>query len=244
MQPQKSKLKIVIGLAIVVIVAFSAYRFFLKKQIVYAGNINATRVELPARLATVIAKINVQEGDVVQKDQVLLELACEDLKVSEKFMSANYERSARLFRSGSISQEAFDVASNKRDEIQVKLNWCQIKSTISGIVLNRYLEVGEWVSPGTKLISVADLDDMYAYVYVSQETMANLKVGDKVVGEIPEINNGHFEGVIRKINEEAEFTPKNVQTRSERTRLVYGVKVALPNQDRKLKPGMTIELEL
>jgi len=66
----------------------------------------------------------------------------------------------------------------------------------------------------------------------------------KVKGIVPEDEARAFEGVVLKINDEAEFTPKNVQTRTERTRLVYGIKIEFDNKDGFLKPGMTIETTL
>ena len=72
------------------------------------------------------------------------------------------------------------------------------------------------------------------------------KVRTVAEGLLPELNHREFTGKIVKINDEAEFTPKNVQTRAERTRLVYGVKVSFlgVNEEEILKPGMTIEVEL
>jgi HlyD family secretion protein len=241
----KSSLKIIAPIVILFLLlgGFFTYRYLKNKAVTYAGNIDATRVDLPARLPTTVAKILVHEGDVVEKDQILAELSCDDLKVSQKLIDSTYNRSAKLYRAGGITQEAFDSMSSKHDEISVKTSWCTVRTPIPGVVLTKYLEEGEWANPGTKIISVADLDDMYAYVYVPHDTMANLKVGQKVQGHIPEMNASYL-GTIIKINDEAEFTPKNVQTRSERTRLVYGIKVSLPNEDRKLKPGMTIELEI
>jgi HlyD family secretion protein len=68
----------------------------------------------------------------------------------------------------------------------------------------------------------------------------------KLTGYLPELDNREFEGTIVKINDEAEFTPKNVQTRTERERLVFGVKVNFrdANAQEILKPGMTIEVAL
>jgi HlyD family secretion protein len=66
----------------------------------------------------------------------------------------------------------------------------------------------------------------------------------QVKGIVPEDNNRSVSGHIEHINDEAEFTPKNVQTRKERTRLVFGVKVAFQNDDEYLKPGMTVEIKL
>ena len=100
--------------------------------------------------------------------------------------------------------------------------------------------------PGTKILTVANIQDIFAFIYVPQPTVARLALGMKLKGIIPELNNRVFEGTIVKINDEAEFTPKNVQTQQERERLIYGVKVSFlgSNASEILKPGMTIEVEL
>lgn len=117
---------------------------------------------------------------------------------------------------------------------------------LDGKVLTRYHEPGEWMQPGTKILTLANIQDIWAFIYVPQPEVAKLSYGMKLKGYIPELNDRMFEGRIIKISDEAEFTPKNVQTREERQRLVYGIKVSFlgVNQDEILKPGMTIEVEL
>ena len=117
-------------------------------------------------------------------------------------------------------------------------------SPLTGSVLTRYHEPGEQVAPGTKLFTLADLREVWAYVYVPQTLLAQIKVGMDVDGHLPELGDKTVPGRVIKINDEAEFTPKNVQTRQERTRLVYGVKVLFPNAQGLLKPGMPIEVAL
>jgi len=113
-------------------------------------------------------------------------------------------------------------------------------------VLSRYHEPGEWVNPGAKLLTMANIKDIWAYIYVPQPAVAKLRPGQKLTGFLPEMNMRAFQGTILKINDEAEFTPKNVQTRAERERLVFGVKVSFlgSNDEEVLKPGMTIEIAL
>jgi HlyD family secretion protein len=85
---------------------------------------------------------------------------------------------------------------------------------------------------------------VWAYMYVPQLMLAKLSVGAKIGGVVSDSDNKPITGTIVKINSEAEFTPKNVQTQKERTRLVYGVKLEFENIDRYLKPGMTVEMKL
>ncbi len=65
-----------------------------------------------------------------------------------------------------------------------------------------------------------------------------------MTGFLPELNMRRFEGKISYVSDAAEFTPKNVQTREERTRLVFGIKITFSNPDELLKPGMSIEIKL
>ena len=100
------------------------------------------------------------------------------------------------------------------------------------------------VNPGTRLFTMANLDEPYAYIYVPQPLIAKLSLGQKLTGYLPELGMRPFEGSIVQIGEQAEFTPKNVQTRDERTRLVFAVKVLFKNDGSVLKPGMSIEVKI
>ena len=126
----------------------------------------------------------------------------------------------------------------------LKVQWCTVKSPVSGRLLYSYREEGELVAPGTKLATVADLSEVWAYIYVPHDLLAKLKPGMEISGFLPEAGGKELPGRISVIYSEAEFTPKNVQTRKERTRLVFAVKVSFPNPDETLKPGMTIEVKL
>ncbi|MDE2291058.1 MAG: efflux RND transporter periplasmic adaptor subunit, partial [Elusimicrobia bacterium] len=212
----------------------------------YAGTLEATKVDLSARLSSTIAAVVPQEGDRVTSGEEVVRLTCDDVKVAHDLADINFARAQRLFKSGTISPDQMDQVRNRKQDADVKLSWCSIRSPLDGTVLSRYHEPGEMVGPGTKLLTLANIKDIWAYIYVPQPDVAALKTGEKLTGYLPELGMKPFQGVILKVNDEAEFTPKNVQTRAERERLVYGVKVGFEgaNQDEVLKPGMTIEVQL
>jgi len=238
----RKRLPLVLG-ALTVVGALLVWREVRRHSSGYVGTLEATRVDLPARIATVLMSVEVVEGQKVEKGQKLFSLACDEVRLAARLATENYERAVKLLRSGSVSQEAFDQVHNRKQDSDTRLSWCDVTAPIPGTVLTRYLEPQEWANPGAKVVTLANLQDMWAYVYVSQEVMSQLKVDTPVEGFIPELDRRRFPGVIRKINDEAEFTPKNVQTRAERTRLVFGIKVAFDNPDGALKPGMTIEVD-
>ena len=232
---------LVAALAVVAIKLFvfpSAFR--------YAGTLEATKVDIYSQVPSAITTVDVYEGDHVEQNQKLLQLACPDIRVADDLATINFNRNQRLFHTGTASQETLDQMKNRKDDADVRLGWCQISSPLHGTVLNRYHEPGEWVNVGTKLFTLANIRDIWAYIYVAQPDVWQLKPGMKLEGHLPEMHDRVFTGTILKINDEAEFTPKNVQTRSERERLVFGVKVSFlgSNEEEILKPGMTIEIVL
>jgi HlyD family secretion protein len=234
---------------IVLLLAAAIYAGWLlyqqeRRPFYYAGTLEVTKVDIPARLATVIAAVEVQEGARVSQGELLLRLDCSEVAIQEQLAERNFVRGKQLLQAGSLTREAFDQLQSRRDAAALSRTWCEVHSPLSGTVLSRYYEPGEWVGPGSRLLTVADTAQIWAYIYVPQAMLAALKVGREIVGFLPELAMQRLAGRIVKINEEAEFTPKNVQTREERTRLVYGVKIQFVNADSLLKPGMPVEVSL
>jgi HlyD family secretion protein len=238
--------KKVIIIAVVVIAAAAALYLALARSnnFMYAGTVEATEVDLSSRLTGVIASVAAQEGDKVSAEQVLVRLSIEDIEVAAAAAGRDYKRAVELLEAGSMNREAFDRLRYKWEDAEVRLGWGTIKSPLNGTVITRYHEPGEMVNPGTKLLTVADLKHPWAYVYVPQPLLSKISIGMEVKGFVPEDSMKMIPGRIERVNDEAEFTPKNVQTRKERTRLVFGVKIAFENDDEYLKPGMTVEVRL
>ncbi len=237
--------KIVLPLLALVIAGGLIAKFvFFREPFRYAGTVEATKVDVPARVSSVIEEILVREGDTVRDGQLLLVLSCEDIKITASQARRDLERAARLVKQGFMPSQTYEQTKTRYADAQLRLNWCQVEAPTAGTVLTRYREPGESVAPGAKLFTLADLREVYAYIYVAQPQLVNLRVGTNLEGAIPELDMRRVTGTIIKISEEAEFTPKNVQTREERTRLVYGVKINFANPDGLLKPGMTIEVAL
>jgi len=238
---KKQKIAAAVVLAVIAILV---WHFRSKKEFRYAGTIEATEIDISARIPGVIARYNAAEGDAVAKDAPLVSLECDDIKLAADIAQKDYDRAAELYQAGSVSRENFDRLKYRRDDAALRVSWCSVKSPSAGKMLYKYRENGELVSPGTKLATVADLSEVYAYVYVPHDMVAKLSPGMEVTGYLPELGDKKFSGRIAVINEDAEFTPKNVQTRLERTRLVFGVKTYFKNPENLLKPGMTIEAEI
>lgn len=210
----------------------------------YSGTIEATEIDLSARISGAIASYGAREGDRVKKGDAVVSLDCDEPRLAAGIAGDDFRRAEELYRSGSFSKENYDRLKYKRDDSALKVQWCSVKSPVSGRLLYAYREAGELAAPGTKLATVADLSEVWAYIYVPHDVLAAIRPGMAVKGFLPEAGDREFQGRVSVIYPEAEFTPKNVQTRKERTRLVFAVKVSFPNPDETLKPGMTIEVKL
>jgi len=238
----KKRMRIVIPA--VLLLGAAAWWFFGRGgAFLYSGTVEATEIDLSARLSAVIDAYGAEEGDAIKVNQTLVRLDCDDIRLAADIARKDFLRSQELFKTGSVSQENYDRLKYKKDDTELKVSWCTVRSPINGRMLYKYREAGEMVGSGTKLATVADLSSVYAYFYVPQPLLAKISLGQEIRAFLPEAGMKEFSGKVEHINDEAEFTPRNVQTRDERTRLVYGIKVRFRNPDGQLKPGMTLEAE-
>lgn len=128
-------------------------------------------------------------------------------------------------------------------EDQIRQN--VISSPIDGTVLSKYAEQGEWAVQGRALFKVADIARMNLRVYITAGQLTELKIGQQVevYADRGESDRREYPGTVTWISDQAEFTPKTIQTRDERANLVYAVKVAVRN-DGYIKKGMYGEIKI
>jgi HlyD family secretion protein len=121
----------------------------------------------------------------------------------------------------------------------------KVIAPISGTILEKYAEAGEMAAPGKALFKIADLENMELKAYVSALQLPAIKVGQTVKVSIDGTDGKliDYQGTISWISDEAEFTPKNIQTREERVSQVYAIKVIVKN-DSKIKINMPAEVRL
>ncbi len=113
-----------------------------------------------------------------------------------------------------------------------------IVSPVAGIVTRRAVEAGELVSPATTVLTVSELDRVHVMLFVTEKELGRVRLGQEADVAIDAAPGRVFKGRVTYISPEAEFTPKNIQTKEDRVKLVFGVKVEIPNPDGALKPGL------
>ena len=133
----------------------------------------------------------------------------------------------------------------QRLQVLDQLQKCRITTPISGMVLSKYMEAGEFVTIGKPLFKMADTDNMFLRAYITSAQLSDVKIGQnvKVYADFGGNDRKEYQGTVTWISEKSEFTPKTILTNDERADLVYAVKIAVKN-DGFIKIGMYGEVSI
>jgi HlyD family secretion protein len=237
-----------------------------------SGTIEATQVTVSARVGGDVREVKVEEGDRVKKGDVLARLGSTTLRLQRdqardqlvqaennaRVAAEDFRRTQALFRSGSVTQKQRDDAQARADVAQAQvdaartavalcdeqLGYATISSPLDGVVTHKLVEEGELVFPGSALFSVSDLTQAHLTIYLTERDLARVFVGQKAEVSIDAFEKRTFAGKVVYLSPEAEFTPKNVQAKEDRVKLVFAVKIDIPNPDEVLKPGLPADAVL
>jgi len=250
------------------------------------GRLEAKLVDVAAREPLRVKEILVDEGDLVQPDQVVvrmdtLTLEAELLEAKQKVLAAQeqiaaanaaivkqqseielakleLERTRKLLQDRAASQEQYDIrqtavqtnmAGLAQDEahlqtakqqvevaqanvavIQTRIDDATLKSPVRGRVLYRLAEVGEVLGPGGKALTLVNLEDVYMEIFLPSEEAARARIGSEARITLDAAPDLAAPGYVSFVSPEAQFTPKQVETRSERSKLMFRVKIQVPEE--------------
>lgn len=204
-------------------------------------NVKATRAAFEKAEANYI-----RIKDLLEKGSATKSLF-DDAQAGYDMAKANYQASQKVLEKlvkGARAQEIEIAQANKSQaeaNLEItgkKISDCIITSPINGTVTNKLIEEGERVAPNGMLVTITKTDSMWITIYVGEKYIGRVKVGQKTEVTIDSQPDKAFIGEVRYIAEEAEFTPKNIQTKDEREKLVFGVKIKIDNKEGILKSGI------
>jgi len=175
-----------------------------------------------------------QEGLVSKRDLEIAELnyisALAELKVNER-----YAAQAKAKQSSALQ---------RLKEVEVYFRETKIYAPADGVILSRVAEEGEVVNPGQVIYNMVDLNKLYIKVYIPEPELGKVKLGQQARVYVDAYPDRYFNGTLTRVYEQAEFTPKNVETKDERVKLVFGAEVSVENPEGLLKPGMPADVVL
>ncbi|MBU0512448.1 MAG: efflux RND transporter periplasmic adaptor subunit [Chloroflexi bacterium] len=127
--------------------------------------------------------------------------------------------------------------------LEIQIEKTVVRAPNSGVILSMSLSAGELVAPGSTVMTIGQLDEVELLVYVPEDQYGRVSIGQKVSITADSFPGETFSGQVQYIADQAEFTPRNVQTAEGRKSTVYAVKIVVPNTDQALKPGMPVDVE-
>jgi HlyD family secretion protein len=258
---------LVLVVAGVLLVWFARNRaIHTRDRIPVSGNVEVTEVQVSFMTAGRVLERLVDEGQTVKQgdlvarlDRVELEQVLEQaqaaLAVAEAEagrMRLEFARQKELFGKKVIASREFEIAqaASSMAEARVKesgaaralaetrLGYAALTSPVAGVVLSKAIESGEYVFPGTPVITIGNLEQVWIRAYINETDLGRVKVGQTARVTADTYPGKSYPGTVAFISAEAEFTPKNVQTEKERVKLVYRIKIDVANPAMELKPGM------
>jgi HlyD family secretion protein len=199
--------RMIISIVVGVVVVIAAVVFFVQRaaatngDAIFSGTIEATEINLPTMSGGLVKQVNANEGDQIQKGQVLVDI---------------YSKSANMNEN--------------------------ITSPINGTVLERLVEPNEFAAPGSTVMVVASLDTLTLTIYVPENLYGQFFLGQTYPVTVDSFPGQSFNGTVSFISNQAEFTPRNVQTTDSRQTTVYAIKLNLDPSGGMLKPGMPADV--
>ena len=174
------------------------------------------------------------------------DLALKAAQEQHKSAQESYQMALRGREKEEIAMAEADLAGIRaqRRLLEQHLADAEVRAPGPGTVEVRHVEPGELAGPGSALFSLIDLARTYVKAYVPENAIGRIRLGGGIEVACDSFPGRTFSGTIRLISDEAEFAPKNVQTKEERLKLVYMIKSDLPNADGALKPGMPVDVRI
>jgi len=216
-----------------------------------SGTIEAPEVSVAPLVPGTIVEAPATEGAAVKKGDVLFRIDDSVLKlqVAQAQAGVNAAKAARdqarkdKKKSSEIAaaQAQLDQATSGLQLAQLQLSYCTVTAPVDGVVLTRALDAGETASPGKTLATIGRLDELTVTVYVPESEIGRVKVGG-TTSLTTDSTDATFACVVTSVASEAEFTPAQVETKDQRVKLVYAVRLSVTDPSGTLKPGMPADV--
>lgn len=211
----------------------------------------SSQPDVDVQAASVRAQISHQEQECQRLQRLMADGAATQKQLDDANAHLKVLRSQLQANISTLGKNRTSLGDNARAieyqaaQIADQLERSVVKSPVSGTLLVKYAEAGEFAVPGKPLFKIANLNDIYLRGYFTAVQLADIKLGQKVkvIADFGDDKQYEYPGTITWISEESEFTPKSIQTNDTRANLVYAVKIAVKN-DGRLKLGQYGEVKL
>jgi len=190
---------------------------------------------LKARAKVAVARSRL---DNAQDQLTLLQQGDDSLQVEAAQAGVEQAKTAVTQAQANLTQAQ---AALKTLEIQIEKT--SVRAPVSGTIISLNLSEGELLTPGSVALTIGQLNEVELTVFVPEDKYGEIDLGQTVTVTADSFPGVTYEGVVSHIADQAEFTPRNVQTADGRKTTVYAIKILVPNEKQSLKPGMPVDVE-
>ncbi len=236
------------------------------KKEIYSGVFTGEEYMLKSEVAGKIISFPCNEGDRVAKNDTLIliddrelrmmvvamDYKVKNMRVKLKDAGEDLKKAESLFKGSAIPEAEYERAERKCQSIRLELksaeatleakkeslNHFHITTPVSGYISAKYAKEGETAIPGAPLAEILDPTLVYLNIYVPEDILPLVSINQATRVKVDAFPDRTFSGKVIFISKKAEFTPKNIQTREDRTLLVYRVKILMDNSEGLIKPGI------
>lgn len=248
--------KPVIAVIVVLILATAAYFWWKSTQptasgaLTAAGSIESTDYQVASAIAGRVTTVTVAEGDEVKAGDVLVQLDATTLQLQvEQAVQGVRAAEAAVVNAKDSGTDADVTAAEARLEqarivqkiAETQLGYAQVTAPHAGDIVAVTTNVGQNASPGKTVLTLSDPSDLFVRVFVSETRIGDVKVGQEV-SITTDSSSKTFRGKVSFIASQSEFTPNNVETKEQRVKLVYEVRVQVADDTGTLKAGMPVDV--
>jgi HlyD family secretion protein len=166
------------------------------------------------------------------------------LKQSRAALERDKALEAEADRSVALAIANIGSARANLDLARIVLGYTTLKAPFDGVILVRQAELGEVVSPGAAIVTLADIDHVWLRAYVNETDIGKIRLGEAATVTTDSYPGKEYPGRISFISEQAEFTPKSVETHAERVTLVYRIRIDIDNPSHELVPGLPADAKI
>jgi HlyD family secretion protein len=166
------------------------------------------------------------------------------LKQAQAALDRDKALEAGADRSVALAIANIESARASLDLAKIVLDYTVLKAPFDGVILVRQAELGEVVSPGAAIVTLADIDHVWLRAYVNEPDVGKIRLGEAVTVTTDSYPGKQYPGRISFISEAAEFTPKSVETHAERVTLVYRIRIDIDNPSHELVPGLPADAKI
>lgn len=212
------------------------------EELVKQGKINLDLAKLDRDRAEELYRQNAGTEKLYDDTKARYELALAQYNSARE----NLQKVKSIIRPEEIesAQANLKKAISAVDMLKKNIEDCRIYSPLDGFVSKKFVEAGEMIAPTGSLLRVSNLETVHLVIYVPETELSKVKLGQNAEIKIDAFKDKVYTGKIIFISPEAEFTPKNIQTPEERTKLVFAVKIEIANPEFELKPGLPADAKV